>query len=356
VTFENQTYRQNMTSTIGGGRVRVVFSNRFGTTPLRIGAAAIALRARESAIASESVRPLLFGGQREVTIPARADYVSDPVDFKLPPRTQFTVDIFVPETAGTPQSPLSFHLSAFTDSYVSGPGNHTGAIDFPVTRDTQSSYLIARVEVVAPTSTGAIVVLGASTTDGARSSRTNVRWPEILADRLNNRPGARMAVLNAGYGGNSLLRGGEADATIARLDRDVFALSGVTHLMVQQGISDIRATDAPTLGEMISGYRQIIQLAHSHGIKVIGVTLTPIGNTSGYNARSSAAWEAINHWIRTAGEYDGVVDFAKLLADPAAPTQYRAEWTVDYTHPSELGWIKMGNFIDLSLFAHQPKN
>jgi lysophospholipase L1-like esterase len=350
-TFENQTYRQNMASTIGGNRVRVVFSNRFGQTPLAIGAASIALRGKGSAIVPESARPLTFGGATSIRIPARADYVSDAVAFDLPARTQFTVDMFLPDVVGTATSPATFHLSAFNDSYVSRPGNHVSAADFPMPRDTQSTYFIARVEVIAPASTGAVVVLGDSTTDGARNGLTNVRWPEVLADRLNAASGPRMAVLNAGHGGNSLLRSGAADASIARFDRDVLSLAGVTHLIVHQGITDIRANDAPSLEEMLNGYRQLIYRARAHGIKVIGATLTPIGKTNGYNEVSAAKWDAINNWIRTSGEFDGVIDFAKLLADPANPHVYQAELTTDYTHPSEAGSIKMGNAIDLSLIT-----
>ena len=353
-SFENQTYRQNMASTIGGNRVRVVFSNRFGNTPLVVGGASIAIRGKDSAIDPKSVKPLTFGGQTTIRIPAHADYQSDAVVFNLPARTQFTVDVFLPELVGTPTSPATFHLSAFNDSFVSKPGNHVGTGEFPVERDTQSSYFIARVEVTAPPTTGAVVVIGDSTTDGARNGMTNSRWPEVLADRLNARPGPRMAVLNAGHGGNSMLRGGAADASVARFDRDVLALAGVTHLIVNQGITDIRANDAPSLEEMLNGYRQLIYRARAHGIKVIGATMTPIKNTGGYNDVSSAKWEAINNWFRTSGEFDGIIDFAKILADPADPFIYQKDLTTDFTHPSEAGTLKMGNGIDLSLFTMAP--
>ena len=160
-----------------------------------------------------------------------------------------------------------------------------------------------------------------------------------------------MAVLNAGHGGNSMLRGGAADASIARFDRDVLALAGVTHLIVHQGITDIRANDAPSLEDMLSGYRQLIYRARAHGIKVIGATMTPIKNTGGYNEVSSKKWEDINNWVRTSGEFDGVIDFAKILADPADPMIYQKDLTTDFTHPSEAGTLKMGNGIDLSLFT-----
>jgi len=351
-TFENLTYRQNMASTIAGNRVRVVFSNRFGATPLVIGGASIALRGKDSSIVPGSSKPLTFGGQTNIRIPARADYMSDAVVFNLPARTQFTVDMFLPDQVGTP----TFHLSAFNDSFVSKPGNHVGAGEFPVERDTQSSYFIARVEVTAPPTTGAVVVIGDSTTDGARNGMTNSRWPEVLADRLNARPGPRMAVLNAGHGGNSMLRGGAADASVARFDRDVLALAGVTHLIVHQGITDIRANDAPSLEDMLSGYRQLIYRARAHGIKVIGATMTPIKNTGGYNDVSKAKWEAINNWVRTSGEFDGVIDFAKILADPADPFIYQKDLTTDFTHPSEAGTLKMGTGIDLSLFTTAPSS
>ena len=355
LSFENQTYRQNMRTTIGGERVRVVFSNRFGQTRLHIGAASIALRGKDSAIIAGSARPLTFtGGSTEVTIEPHQDYISDAVVFSVPALTDVSVDMYLPEHVGSAESPLTYHLTALNDSYVSEPGNHVGGEHFPVARDTQSSYFIARVEVVAPPSTGAIIVVGDSTTDGARNGQTNARWPNVLADRLHARQGARMAVLSAAYGGNSLLAGGGAvDGTLARFDRDVLSQTGATHVLVLQGLVDIwgPAGGAYSVQQVIAGLRQVIARSRDHGLKVIGATITPFGSSGQGNATGEEKRQAINAWIRTSGEFDGVVDFAKAVEDQAKPSQYLKELSLDGAHPNELGCKKMGEAIDLSLFA-----
>jgi hypothetical protein len=51
-----------------------------------------------------------------------------------------------------------------------------------------------------------------------------------------------------------------------------------------------------------------------------------------------------------------VIDFAKILADPADPFIYQKDLTTDFTHPSEAGTLKMGNGIDLSLFTMAPSS
>ena len=358
-SFENQTYRQNMRTTIGGERVRVVFSNRFGQTPLRIGGASIALRGKDSAIVPGSARPLTFtGGAKEVTLQPHQDYLSDAVAFTFQALQEISVDIFLPEAVGTPNSPLTYHLTALNDSYVSTAGNHVGSEKFPVARDTQSSYFIARVEVVAPASTGAVVVIGDSTTDGARNGQTNSRWPNVLADRLNARPGPRMAVLSAGYGGNSLLGGGgTVDGTLARLDRDVLSQSGATHLLILQGLTDIWGANGGlrTAAEVIAAHRQVIQRARGRGLQVIGATITPFGGSNQASAAGEEKRQTINNWIRTSKEFDGVVDFAKAVEDPANPSRFLKELTLDGGHPGELGIKKMGEAIDLSLFTTAPR-
>src|SRR3954447_2678811 len=76
LNFNNQTVRQVVHVSLGGPRVRVVLSNAFGTLPLPVGAAAVALRQMESTIAPGSNRSLTFGGQPSTTIPAGAVAVS----------------------------------------------------------------------------------------------------------------------------------------------------------------------------------------------------------------------------------------------------------------------------------------
>ena len=102
-SFNNQTVRQIVHTSIGGSRARLVFSNAFGTAPLTIGAAQVGIRAEESGMASGSERPVTFGGTASVTIPPGAVLFSDAIDLTVAPYSDLVVDVFLPgDTAGAP--------------------------------------------------------------------------------------------------------------------------------------------------------------------------------------------------------------------------------------------------------------
>ena len=98
--FNNQTVRMIAPVSIGGGRVRVQLSNAFGATPLAIGAAHVALRAKESAIVPGSDRMLMFSGQPGFTIPPGASALSDPVTLEVPPLAELAISVFVDRIVG----------------------------------------------------------------------------------------------------------------------------------------------------------------------------------------------------------------------------------------------------------------
>src|SRR3954470_3941184 len=185
LNFTRQTLRQIVHTSLGGDRVRVVLSNVFGTAPLPVGAANVALRQKEASIVPASARALTFGGSPSTTIAAGAIAISDPVSVAVPAFTDLAIDIFLPgDTAASP-SPLTTHSGAMQTSYVSAPGNHSGNVDLPVASTMPSWFFLARVEVVAPDTVGAVVAFGDSITDGYLSTTdTNNRWPDHLARRL----------------------------------------------------------------------------------------------------------------------------------------------------------------------------
>src|SRR5216684_619538 len=119
----NQTLRQIVRVTLGGDRVRVVLSNVFGTTPLQIGAAHVALRQHDAAVVPGSDRALTFGGLPTAAVPANAVLVSDPVALAVPNFADLAVDLFVP--ADTSTGTVTVHPSAFETNYVVS-GNHAG--------------------------------------------------------------------------------------------------------------------------------------------------------------------------------------------------------------------------------------
>ena len=365
VHFTNQTLRQIVHTTIGGSKARVVLSNAYGTAPVTIGGAHVALRDKEGAIQAASGRALTFSGQPTITIPANAVMYSDPVNLSVPQLSDLAIDLYLPGTTNA-ASTLTMHGAALQTSYISETGNYVGKATFPVVGRTQSWFLLSRVDVVAPDSTGAIVAFGDSITDGARSTPdTNGRWPDHLARRLMAQ-GTKMSVLNAGIGGNRVLNeatvpaGVDARAVgaginaLARFEHHVLSLPGATHVIVLEGINDIgnaRENPTPTAQDLIAGHKQLIEQAHARGLKIFGATLTPFWGAAYYSEVGEAKRQALNEWIRTSKAYDGVVDFDKATRDPSDPKKLLEKFdSCDYLHPSDAGYKAMGDAIDLSLF------
>jgi lysophospholipase L1-like esterase len=354
-TVNNQTLRQIVRTSIGGSKVRVVLSNAFGTAPVPIGGASVALRDKESSIQPATSKTLLFAGAPTATILAGATLVSDPVDLALAPLADLAIDLYVPGDLGISPSPVTTHNGASQTNYISETGNHVGTATMTAAARPGAWFLIARVEVIAPANTLAVVAFGDSITDGARStSDMNARWPDVLARRLAARKGPAVAVLNAGISGNRVLGDGAGVSALARFDKDVLMQTGVTHVVVMEGINDIgiaRSNPSPSAADLIAGHKQLIERAHARGLKIYGATLTPYEGAAYFSPEGEAKRQALNEWIRTSGAYDGVIDMDKATRDPAAPTKFLPAYdSGDHLHPGDAGYRAMGEAVDLALF------
>ena len=359
VQFSGQTLRQVVHTTFGGERLRVVFSNAFGTAPITVGAAGIAVRGKDSAIVAGSARPLTFAGQATTTIPAGATMITDAVNLSASPMSDLAIDVFLPSDTATWPSPLTIHNGAMETNYVSPAGNHVGEPAFTASTSVPSWFLLDRVEAMAPANAAAIVTFGDSITDGTRSTpSTNSRWPDVLARRLQSDAATRhLSVLNAAIAGNRVLS--EANApfginALARFDRDVLAQPGVRYVVVLEGINDIgmagRAA-TPTATDLIAGHQQMIERAHVRGLKIIGATLTPFEGAAYYTPEGEIKRQAFNTWVRTGKAYDGVIDFDAVIRDPAQPTKFIPAFNSgDNLHPNDAGYKAMGEAVDLGLF------
>jgi lysophospholipase L1-like esterase len=368
--FTNQTLRQIVHTSIGGSKVRVVLSNAYGTAPVAIGAAHIALRDHEGTVRSASGRPLTFSGRPTMTVPANAVIYSDPVSLTVPPLSDLAIDLYLPGTTNTPAT-LTMHGTAHQTSYISETGNYVGKAMMPEVGTTRSWFLLSRVDVAAPDATGAIVTFGDSITDGSGSTAdTNSRWPDHLARRLLAQ-GIQMGVLNAGISGNRVLSEAAVPAGIdaravgaginalARFERHVLSVPGATHVIVLEGINDIhnaRQNPMPTAEDLIAAHKQLIAQAHARGLKIVGATLTPFWGWGNYTEVGEAKRQAVNQWIRTGNAYDGIVDFDKATRDPDDPKKFLERYdSCDYLHPNDAGYKAMGDAIDLALFKTSPR-
>ena len=336
--------------------MRIVLSNAFGTAPIEIGAGNIALRDKDSSLVTSSVKPLTVAGASTFTVLAGATLVTDPIDLAVPPVSDLVIDLYVPNDLGISPSPVTTHNGASQTNFVSETGNHSGVTNLPVNARSGAWFMIARVEVMAPAGTAAVVTFGDSITDGARSTAdTNNRWPDQLARRLAARKGGGVAVLNAGISGNRVLGDGAGVSALARFDRDVLMQTGVTHVVVMEGINDIgiaRNNPSPSADDLIAGHKQLIDRAHARGLKIYGATLTPYEGAAYYSPEGEAKRQALNNWIRTSKAYDGVIDFDMVTRDPAAPTKFLPAYdSGDHLHPGDAGYKAMGDAVDLALFG-----
>lgn len=360
--YPNATLRQVIRLSIGGGTVRLRLSNAFGTQPLTIAAAHVAVSAdlATAKIDPATDRPLTFSGRTTVTIPAGADYWSDPVPLKVAPLTSLAVSLRYEESP----SAQTGHPGSRATSYVL-PGDHVADADLPGAKTTDHWFQISSVDVAAekaPRGAGAIVAFGDSITDGyGVQPNTNQRWTDALAQRLKA-AGTPLGVLNLGIGGNRVLRDGLGPNALARFERDVLSQSGVTHVILLEGVNDlgVLTREAPATPEahkalveqVTAAYRQMILRAHARGIKVIGATILPYGRSAYYHPgpESEADRQAINAWIRAPGHFDGVIDWDKAMTDPAKPGALLPAYDNDGLHPNLAGYKAMADAIPLGLF------
>jgi len=366
LNFTNQTLRQIVHTSLGGDRIRVVLSNAFGTAPLQVGAASVALRQKDSSIVVSSRRPLTFSGTTSTVVAAGAIAVSDPVNLAVPALADLAIDIFLPGDTATSPSPLTTHNGALQTSYISASGNHAGEGEWTTPATMQSWFFLSAVEVAAPDNAGAVVAFGDSITDGTLSTPdTNNRWPDHLARRLMAQATTArlpmMGVLNEGIAGNRILSDVVGPSALARFDRDVLAQSGVTHVILLEGINDLGLGGGngplPSAAEIIAGHRQIVERAHSHGLKVIAGTFLPFEGTNlgaiapgYYSVEKDMRRQAINDFIRTGRAYDGIIDFEAAVRDPGHPLQLLAQFKgADNLHLTDMGYQTMAATVNLAL-------
>jgi lysophospholipase L1-like esterase len=361
--LRDATVRQIFHLSAGGAAIRVHVSNAFGGSPLHFTAVHIArpVSAASAEIDAKSDRAVTFAGNAEVTVPAGAEFVSDPVDSPVAALSDLAVTFHL----DAPPAPQTGHPGSRATSYFVH-GDLVAASNFKDAKQVDHWYQVSEIDVLASPGAASVVALGDSITDGhGATTNGNDRWTDVLSSRLQASAGTRnIGVSNQGIGGNHLLTDGLGPSALARFDRDVLAPAGVRWVIVFEGVNDLgglarngevpSAEHAALLQRVIAAYEQIIARAHAHGLRVIGGTITPYVGSDYYHpgALSEADRQAVNQRIRAAGHFDAVIDFDGVVADPNHPDRLLPAFdSGDHLHPSPAGYKAMGNAIPLDLFA-----
>jgi lysophospholipase L1-like esterase len=363
--FNDQTVRNVVFTSVSGDVVRVRFTNTFGDQDLDIGHASIAV-AGTGAATSGRIVPLTFGGQSGVQIPTGAEALSDPVRLRVPALKDLAVSVYLP----TPTGSATLHSLGRQTNYVASGDHAADPSASAYTGQRQSWYFIDAVDVIAqPQVRGTLVAFGDSITDGFNSTvDANARWPNDLARRLDSRHDT-LAVADEGISGDRVLTSDLCcgENALARFDRDVVDRAGAKEVILLMGINDIGFSVTPpnpvtnplpdrSAAQIIAGYQQIIAQAHAVGLKIFGGTLTPFKGAGYFSPAGEAKREAVNHWILTSGAFDGVIDFARVVADPADPTMMAKQFdSGDHLHPNDAGYQAMANSIPLRLLLDEGR-
>ena len=342
----NNTLRQVVHVTLGGSKLRIQFSNAYGTSPVTIQAAHLAVSKGGSEIETATDKALMFNGSPSVTIPAGEEVYSDTIDFDVKPLSNLAVSIYFGETSPN----VTGHPGSRTTSYIQ-TGNIVTAPEMQSAAKIEHWYNLSRIDLWLDDSYACVVTLGDSITDGRGSTdNKNDRWPDFLARRLLANPDtAKVGMLNQGVGGNNVVNGGLGVAATKRFDHDVLDPNGVRWVIILEGVNDIGNSFNPRIADqVIAAYEQFIEKAHAKGIKVYASPILPFMRSQ---YRNETARETINNWIRTSGKFDAVIDMDAAVRDPANPNQLLPQYdSGDHLHLSPAGYQKMADSIDLNLF------
>lgn len=344
--------RQIVEVSFGGKEVSLKLSNEYNTEETEIVGVELARalsKGGSAEIDESTVTALTFGGKKGVTMKPGEVIVSDPAKFRLTPRMDVAITIHFGKVS---QKDVTGHPGSRTSSYIA-KGNTN---DFSGAVETAHWYYINSLLVKAGKGYGAIAAIGNSITDG-RGTTTNGqdRWTDVLSERLlKNKKTKKLSVLNLGLGGNCVLRGGLGPTANSRYDRDVLNQEGVKYAIVFEGVNDLGGSrdGVATANSLIESYKVMIRKAHEKGIKIYGGTIMPFKGNGYYNESREMGRQMVNEWIRTSGEFDGVIDFDAATRDAEQPDRLNPDFLFenDWLHPNASGYRTMGEAIDLKLF------
>jgi lysophospholipase L1-like esterase len=355
-SLADTTVRQVARIALGGDKLRIEISNRYGKVPLEIGSAHVAAALGGGAIDTKTDRAVTFDGSAKVVILPGQSVVSDPVGLSVADLSKVSVSLYLPE-----ETPLStFHWDGKETAYLAR-GDHGGEPQLPSGSTLEARLFLTAIQVERTQPAPVVAAFGDSITDGdGVSIDGDRRWPDILAERLAPRG---VSVVNSGISGARLLKPGMGEAGLERFDRDVLAQPGIRTVIAMMGTNDLAWGDTPfdpksppfEAPAIEEGYRKLVALAHAKGIRIVGATITPFADAFAgtpianfWNPAKNRVRMDVNEWIRTSGAFDGVIEFDALARDTKDASRLRADVdSGDHLHPGDAGDAIFAGGIDL---------
>jgi lysophospholipase L1-like esterase len=352
--LQGNTIRQLIHLSLGGTAMRLRVSNEYGDAPLRIESVQIARALGRDRVDPASRLPVRFHGDSAITLAAGTFAFSDDVALAAPALSDVIVTMYLTQVPGG----LTGHPGSRTTSFIL-PGNHVRDVAFENSTPAEHWYVLSGAEVRVSAPSATVAILGNSIADGRGSGTDkNNRWPDNLARRLHaNAATSSVGVVNAGIGGNTVIRGGLGPTAMARYERDILGQRGAKWVIVSEGVNDIggaRGADSSTsiARQLIDAYQQMITRAHARGMRAYGATILPFAGSQYGSPEHEAARQTVNSWIRTSHAFDGVIDLDAAMRDSAEPSRLRGDVdSGDHLHPNERGYVVMAEAIDLTLFV-----
>ena len=341
------TLRYPLKMTLRGSAIRLRFDNLFSQEHAQLTRVTVCRNGDAATV------PVLFGGAETGVIPAGGSLVSDELAMDIAPGMTLTVNIHLGDytrliTGVGCYGPFS------TGLYAEGDLTDHTAFSLLEGKEIGTYYLLTEVDVLADENAHAFIAFG--------DSITSQSWPDHLTQRLLDEGNTGLSIIRRGISGSRVLREYShlqhrhyGPGGMARFEREV-RIPGADRVLILHGINDIIHPDGihparpmahlPTPEELIDGLRAYINAAHSYGMKIYLATLTPILGWRTDAPDRQALRTAVNEWIRTTSEADGVVDFAAATCDPKESRALSADCdSGDHLHPSDSGARVMAHCI-----------